>query len=223
MKKVMYILVSILLCLSLTSCDEIPAGKAKVPESSSHFKGENYEEVITLLKNAGFSNIETEPVYDIFFNWDEEGEVSSVNIGDVSKFKKDDIFDSNTSIKIIYRMRNENDPEKRTYNGVVYDRVIYNKSADGLRANVETYFFFSESEHKAFSATKTTAGGIKKKKRFGTYDGSFDDVIEITYEQGGGNKLTHQTDGENDYWIDYSERKYSEKNVESCLNTVYSW
>lgn len=43
--------------------------KINMPASSSDFEGENYQEVISELQEAGFTSIETDVLDDLFTGW----------------------------------------------------------------------------------------------------------------------------------------------------------
>lgn len=68
--------------LSLVACDEGGGeGEAKTPSRSSDLAGKHYEEVISIFKERGFSNIKTEPIDDLIFGWlTKDGEVEDVSI-----------------------------------------------------------------------------------------------------------------------------------------------
>ena len=70
-----FLLVSITACSDRQSDLSANTGEAIMPRSSSSFKGMNFEEAVSELEQAGFTNISTEVLYDIYFGWTEEGEV----------------------------------------------------------------------------------------------------------------------------------------------------
>lgn len=88
--------------------------EAMVPASAWDFKYDNYKDVEATLKNAGFTNIKTEILYDIFWGWTEEGEVDSVSIDGNTDFSKGNIFDKDVEIVITYHMKEEDDPNRPT-------------------------------------------------------------------------------------------------------------
>lgn len=81
------------------------AAMIKAPASSSYYHGRSYEEVIVELKNAGFNNIESRPLNDTgaigeFFG--NIGDIESISINGVPKFKKGTEFPRNAEIVILY-------------------------------------------------------------------------------------------------------------------------
>ncbi len=86
--------------------------ETKVPMSSSEYESKNYKNVVDSLKNAGFSNIQTSVVYDIYFGITEVESVASVSINGKDKFSKGDIFPKEALIIVTYHMNEEDDPVK---------------------------------------------------------------------------------------------------------------
>lgn len=78
-------------------------GKVAIPESSSGFEGENYEDVATRLESAGFTNIETEGLGDLitgFFHKD--GEVKTVSVDGSTSYSSHQRFSPGARIVIRY-------------------------------------------------------------------------------------------------------------------------
>lgn len=78
-------------------------GKVAIPESSSGFEGENYEDVVTRLESAGFTNIETEGLGDLitgFFHKD--GEVKTVSVDGSTSYSSHQRFSPSARIVIRY-------------------------------------------------------------------------------------------------------------------------
>lgn len=86
--------------------------EAMVPSSASNCKFENYKDIEKIFKEAGFTNITTEILYDIVLGWTEEGEVDKVSINGKTNFKRGDVFAKDASIVITYHMKEEDDPNK---------------------------------------------------------------------------------------------------------------
>ena len=162
-------------------------------------------------------------MYDIYFGWTEEGEVESVKAGDLEEFKKGDVVVSDTPVVVTYHMSYKADPKDRTYNGIVYDHAFYCSQSDGLRSRVYRYYFFSESENKVLYITHTTAGAGKTNKHYGTYDGSFDSVITISFDSSESTtSFNKNQSGDNVHWKSGSET-YIEKEVQSSLLDIKYW
>lgn len=81
-----------------------------VVSSEKDYLGENYEKVIAELTKAGFTNIKTMPVYDIFDGSTMAGLVSTVKIGGTNNYKQGDIVNKDVEIIVSYRMPDEDDP-----------------------------------------------------------------------------------------------------------------
>ena len=63
----------------------------------------------------GFTNIETEAVYDIIWGITKEGTTKSVKIGGSESFSSGDIYDKDVSILVKYSMKASSDPSKQTF------------------------------------------------------------------------------------------------------------
>jgi len=73
----------------------------------------NYKDVVKAFKEAGFIDIKTEADYDITLEWlAEDGDVESISIGDTSKFKENDTFSFNETVRITYHTLKKNKPKK---------------------------------------------------------------------------------------------------------------
>jgi uncharacterized repeat protein (TIGR02543 family) len=95
--------------------DELGTNEVKVKNSESTFVGTNYEDVVEKLQGWGFTNIETEPVYDIIWGITPEGSTKSVSIDGSSDYKYGDIYDKDVLIIVTYSLRASDDPAKQTY------------------------------------------------------------------------------------------------------------
>lgn len=90
----------------------VEEGEAAVPVAASSYKHSNYQDVQKDLEDAGFTNISTNVLYDIFWGITEEGDVESVSIDGHSDFKKGEIFSQEAPIVITYHMKESDDPDK---------------------------------------------------------------------------------------------------------------
>lgn len=83
----------------------------KASSSASDYNYKNYSDVVSSLKNAGFTNIKIEPIYDMIFGFlVSEGEFKAVTIDGKSNFKKGDIFQSTAEVIITYHSAAGNEP-----------------------------------------------------------------------------------------------------------------
>lgn len=89
-------------------------GEAMMPASARDFKYDNYKDVETALKDAGFTNIKTAILYDIVWGWTSEGEVDSVSVNGNTEFAKGNVFKKDAEIVITYHMWEEDDPNRPT-------------------------------------------------------------------------------------------------------------
>lgn len=84
-----------------------------VPESSSDLKGDNYQDVVKKLEDAGFTNIKTTKLGDLVTGWlTKEGEVETVEINSISSFNTDTDFPIDSAVIITYHtlpIEKEND------------------------------------------------------------------------------------------------------------------
>jgi hypothetical protein len=92
--------------------DEVLAeDEAKVTCSRSDYLGINYKTVESELSGLGFTNIKTEPVYDIFFGITDEESIEDVSINGSNDFSRGDVFKKDVEIILSYHMPHEQDPE----------------------------------------------------------------------------------------------------------------
>ena len=77
--------------------------KIIIAASSSDFEGENYQNVITELKLAGFTNIETKALSDLITGWlVREGSVNEISINGENSFESGSLFPINSEIIITH-------------------------------------------------------------------------------------------------------------------------
>ncbi|MBQ7857459.1 MAG: zinc ribbon domain-containing protein [Oscillospiraceae bacterium] len=92
---------------------DIGENEAMVPVAASECDYKNYLDIEKQFKNAGFTNIKTKILYDIFWGWTAEGEVENVSINGKTDFKRGDVFAKDAEIVITYHMKEEDDPNKQ--------------------------------------------------------------------------------------------------------------
>lgn len=203
-------------------------GMITIAQSSKYYVGKSYKDVVQELEQQGFCNISTEATYDLYFSTSKQEQVSEITIGDVSEFNKGNSFDPDEKVVVIYHMYYKDNPELRTYNGVVYDRAFICSGKDGLRAKFMRIYLFNEEDHTVRFIQKTTAGGLKTRGKSGSYEGSLDGTVTITWEYSDWEKSDPTTTFEailsedSSYWYDGSN-KLSEIDVESGINKIKSW
>lgn len=85
----------------------------EVPVSAKEFKKENYEDVETRLKKAGFENIEFKKEDDLVTGWlTKEGEVEKVSIEGITDFEANDTFEIDSKVIITYHVFPEESSDK---------------------------------------------------------------------------------------------------------------
>lgn len=88
-----------------------PAGEneAKIPYIASDWIERDYREVEKALKDAGFTNVSTEPIYDIPWYILKDGEVENVIVNGNDYFIDGDIFAKDVEIVITYYVLDKDD------------------------------------------------------------------------------------------------------------------
>lgn len=78
-------------------------GQVKISVAPKELKGRNYEEVLSMLQEIGFTNVTASPLGDLKKGWlYNEGEVKEVSIAGSKKFSANDIFNSDIEIIVFY-------------------------------------------------------------------------------------------------------------------------
>ncbi|UDM80387.1 DUF4839 domain-containing protein [Vagococcus fluvialis] len=120
MKKKLILITLGLSALIMTGCgttDNEKIIEIEVPVSAKEFKKENYEDVETRLKKAGFENIEFKKEDDLVTGWlTKEGEVEKVSIEGITDFEAKDTFEKDAKVIITYHVFPEesSDGDKNT-------------------------------------------------------------------------------------------------------------
>lgn len=141
--------------LYIENKNAIGENEARVPISSSNCKYKNYKEIEEQFKNAGFTNITTSILYDIFWGITSEGEVEEVSINGSTDFTRGNVFDKNASIVITYHMKEEDDPSKVT-------------TPNTPSTEKPSSLYYSSNDYD--TATKGNTGVFSYKSKGGTYD-----------------------------------------------------
>ena len=83
------------------------------PVSSKEIKKQNYHEVQTQFKEAGFVNISLEPIYDLALGWFvSDGEIESITVNGEDEFYKGEEFRPDDAVVIKYHTLKKNKPKK---------------------------------------------------------------------------------------------------------------
>ena len=103
MKRTFLPLLLTLVFVMLTGCGGETSDGIKIPSSAGVYKGENYQDVITGLKEAGFTNVDTEVLDDLVAGIiTKDGEVESVSIDGESKYDPDARYAADVKIVVAY-------------------------------------------------------------------------------------------------------------------------
>lgn len=79
--------------------------KVKITANETDLQGQNYKVVTKKLKDMGFKKVTTEKVADLKLGiFSGDGDVKEVTIDGGSDFKKDDMFDEQSVVKVYYHV-----------------------------------------------------------------------------------------------------------------------
>lgn len=125
MKKLRGIIPALLAVLFVVSCGKTTSqdsNVAKMPSAASDLEGKNYQDVVTQLQSAGFTNIETEPLGDLIIGWlyDEDG-VEEVSCNGEIDFNEGDQFDKDVKIVVRYHSYPEKKEETAKADTEIHD------------------------------------------------------------------------------------------------------
>ena len=82
---------------------QVEDGQVKTTVKSKELIGKDYQEVLAILQEMGFTNITKKPLGDLKKGWIyDDGEVKEVSIAGVTKFAAGDIFDKTAEIIVSY-------------------------------------------------------------------------------------------------------------------------
>ena len=85
------------------SAQQANAAQVKVTVSSKDLQGEQYEEVVSTLKEMGFINVSTTALENLSNEIiHKNGTVSKISIGDAEKFSTGEIFDKSAAVIVSY-------------------------------------------------------------------------------------------------------------------------
>ena len=105
MKYLVALALAVMLMVSLTACGAAAksADTAAMPASSSHLKGEAYQDVVTSSRSAGFTNVTTATIDDLVFGLlKKDGEVEKVSVDGSTDFQANSMFPKGAEIVVTY-------------------------------------------------------------------------------------------------------------------------
>ncbi len=199
MKRLRFIsvLMIIFFVFVLAGCEdgvELGENEVKVKNSESTFVGTNYEEVVEKLQEWGFTNIETEAVYDIFWGITKEGTTKSVTIDGSSGFKSGDVVNKDVAIVVTYSMKESNDPAKKTYDIVWKDYDGTTLKTDKLTLGATPIYTGKEPTRESNGAVKYLFNGwspeievVAESKTYTAMYTEVENILTITFNLDGGN------------------------------------
>ena len=94
--------------------DYVPTNREiRLGLTKDDFKDENYQDVKKQLQNRGFTNIKTEPIYDLTTGWwTSEGSVERVTFNGDTVYTEDTVYSSNIEVMIYYHALKSDAPEQ---------------------------------------------------------------------------------------------------------------
>jgi len=178
------------------------AGKIRVNVASSDLVGKNYEDVVTNLKNAGFTNVETEVIDDLVTGWlTKDGEVDKVEIDGTTSFSSDSKFEPSAKIVVAYHTF----PEQTVSTTTEDQKIVTDNTSATLTTKAESesvaistelesvydfayivsfkdyaLYYLIDTDEKVVKYFQTNDTGVLA----GTYTGDLDNGIDISYSGG---------------------------------------
>jgi hypothetical protein len=110
-RKLVALALAVMLMVFLTACGAAAntlgavqsADTAAMPASSSHLKGEDYQDVVSKLRSAGFTNVITATIDDLVTGWlTKDGEVEKVSVDGSTDFQANSKFPKGAEIVVTY-------------------------------------------------------------------------------------------------------------------------
>ena len=196
---------------------KIKENEAMVPDSYYGCIYEDYKDIEEKFKNAGFTNIIMEPIYDIYWGITPEGEVSKVSINGENYFEKGAIFAKDSKVIITYHMKEDDDPARKVEDTKVENVVNEIKQEDAtLKENVneikqETYNFYTTNDNKIAKNGNTGKFAYYSKGKL------YDNYWVIDFDEG---YIYNFTDRNNENWCD--KIKIKEGNLNDGVKLSYT-
>lgn len=102
MKRKFLAIVAVLMVL-LAGCSSEDDGKIHMPFGANDYDGVNYQEIVSQLEEAGFTNVREEPLGDLVTGWlNDEGEVDEVSVDGDTVFSTDSKYLPDVEIVVSY-------------------------------------------------------------------------------------------------------------------------
>ncbi len=140
--------------------------QVKIQFNRSEFVFKDYHDVEKTLKDYGFTNIKTVPVYDIIFGITSPGETDNVTINGIDTYRRGDVLEKDAEIVITYHMREEDDPANQPGSPPVSDNP--SATTPSVTENPDEPVSYSTNTQE--QAKKGNTGVFAYKKSGSSYD-----------------------------------------------------
>ena len=165
MKKLVVLALAVMLMIPLTACGAATKSgdTAAMPASSSSLEGEDYQDAVTSLRSAGFTNVTTATIDDLIVGWlTKDGEVEKVSVNGATDFQANSGFPKDAEIVVTYHTfpKEAADPAEETRSATVENRKSATTTAteDTTTTTAETTTTTATEDTTTTSAeTMTTA------------------------------------------------------------------
>lgn len=129
----------------------LAADEAKTMSDKYGLIGKNYETVVETLKSWGFTNIKTQPQYDIVWGFTEAGSVANVTINGRDDYQRGTVFQKTDEIIVSYHLPSEDDPNSSQQNtqNASEDTSLGNENLDAPSETSEDILTVSNCENLA--------------------------------------------------------------------------
>lgn len=119
--------------------------EVEIIDSAKKLKGTNYEEVVSALSTAGFTNITAEPVYDLKTGvLSKEGEIKTIEVDGKDDFEKGEWFSPDVEIKITYHAFKEKTEAEETEKESENSENKSDEDNDGIIDRVRNWLPFGK-------------------------------------------------------------------------------
>lgn len=201
-------LIIIALVASLSGCgrEEENSDEIEIEQSSEEYIGENYEDVVSEMKDLGFINIETQAIEDLILGWfTEEYSVEEITIGGTTDFENGDIFTIEDEVIISYHAFPEEDDKEEgnvdseeakseitsddeelteSEDEVEHEEEsIYEKAYKVSFSEYEIYYLIDEDEQTVTRFAAYVDDEMTEGIKVYSYEGNFNDGIEFGTEE----------------------------------------
>lgn len=150
----------------LENYSAVGENEAMIPKSSSDCEGEDFNDITDSFKEAGFTNISYEILYDIYWGITEEGEIEEVSIDGDTSFTRGDIYSKDAEIIITYHMNEEDAPDEDEEDEEDEPESYYEPEVS-VPDEPES-LFYSTNDYE--TAKKGNSGVFSYRERGGSYD-----------------------------------------------------